>query len=425
MAQDITSMTEENRNDTSVFSGWSSRFLPPALIRCICEPFFRRMGCREERALPQLERLERIVIVRLDEIGDFVMFSPFLRELRRNCPLADITLVVRPAILNLTETCPHIDQVLTYDPEAGRLIYLRRLWKSWRFAQRELWCLRPEVALLPRWDVDLAGATFVAYFSGAPIRIGHSEKLTESHRRENKGYDILLTNALSDRTIKHEVLHNLDLLRSLDGIVDSDKLELWLNREDKAFANSFLSRRGNRDTKWLALGPGSRLPRKNWPVSRFVDLAKQLHRETGIRPLALLGPGDTDIATAFESAGGDLIAVAMGQTLRQTAALLARCSLFVGGDSGPKHMAAAMGVPLVEINASPVNADASHPNTTSPERFGPWGVAHRVVGPTALQSPCKGACTACEAHCILRVSTESVATEARALLSETANTSTV
>jgi heptosyltransferase-2 len=309
--------------------------------------------------------------------------------------------------------------VLAYHPQFRRLIHIRRLWLSWRFARQELWPGRPNIALLPRWDVDLAGAAFVAYFSGAAGRAGWSEQLSERHRQENRGYDRLLTTALTDWTgTQHEVASNLELLRRLGGTVKDERLELWLDSGDEAWAKTFLDRLDNGPgTRWVALGLGSRMPRKNWPLERYVELAAGLQRDQGFRTLAVLGPGEEPLAVQWRQATGNGT-VALGQSLRQTAALLKRCALFVGNDSGPKHLAAAMGIPVVEVNASPVDADPLHPNTTSAVRFGPWGVQSRTVGPQALQAPCRGACTADTAHCILGVRVEDVATAIAVLTKE-------
>jgi lipopolysaccharide heptosyltransferase II len=157
-----------------------------------------------------------ILVVRLDTIGDLVLISPFLRELRRLNPNAWITLVVDPRFLNVVELCPFVSEVLTFEPRRsfGKLeLHIRAL----RLAGSYLLQRRFDLALLTRWGADYYHSAFVAYFSGALCRVGFSENVTPEKQRYDRGLDILFTRTLDDRTCKHEVERNLHLLRQLGG----------------------------------------------------------------------------------------------------------------------------------------------------------------------------------------------------------------
>jgi len=84
------------------------------------EPFFWSLGRRRTGKEIDLSQVNRVLVVRLDEIGDVVMTTPFLRELRRRLPDAWITLVVKPAAYNLVELCPYVHEVRTYDWRGSR-----------------------------------------------------------------------------------------------------------------------------------------------------------------------------------------------------------------------------------------------------------------------------------------------------------------
>ena len=104
---------------------------------------------------------------------------------------------------------------------------------------------------------------------------------------------------------------------------------------------------------------------------------------------------------------GNRVINMVGQTtLRQAYTLLKRCHLYVGNDNGPKHMAAAAGVPVIEINGHPPAGSPLHPN--SPSRFGPWGVWHRVILPDQALASCSEECTAAKGHCIFSITVEQV-----------------
>lgn len=84
------------------------------------EPLFWLMGLRGKGEEINLSRIRRVLVVRLDDIGDMVLTTPFLRELRRNIPKSWITLVVKPRVYNLVETCPYVNEVLSCDLRIAR-----------------------------------------------------------------------------------------------------------------------------------------------------------------------------------------------------------------------------------------------------------------------------------------------------------------
>jgi heptosyltransferase-2 len=400
--------------------GVSSGCCSPLSLRLLAEPFFRLKGLRREAVPARLASFRRILVLRTDEIGDFVMTTPFLRELRRNCPESWITLVVKPGVLNLAEACPHVNEVLTFDPNASSPVRWRRLWRAWRLARRHLWGRRFDAAILPRWDADVNHATYVAYVSGAPCRVGYSENVSAFRRRENRGYDRLLTCALADAAPKHEVERGLEVLRALGGAVADERPEVWLRPEDEAFAEEALRRlRGAAPGPLVVLGLGCREARRRWPAARFTETGRWLVEKRGACLLVLPGPGEEAEADAWrrELHAGRAECI-RGTSLRQAAAILKRCRLFIGNNSGHKHLAAAAGTPVIEITEFPRDGDPEHPVAFHPGRFRAWGVPQRVVAPAHTTAPCVGACTAGEPHCILGVSVEQVQEAVRQLWPE-------
>lgn len=384
-----------------------SRLSSPQTALLISEPLFWLLGRRRKTEDFDPSEAKRVLVVRLDEIGDVVMTTPFLRELRRNLPDAWITLVVKPAIYNLVELCPYVDEVLTYDwDNRGRFGQLRRHGRALALAWKHLWRRRFDLAILPRWDADHYHGTFVAYFSGAPWRVGYSENVIAHKKRLNGGFDQLLTHALQDNTLKHEVEHNLEVIRSLGGQVEDDQLELWLGEEDTVFAERFLREHSAKSHDLLvALGPGAGAPKRLWPIGRFAEIGSWLLDTYGARLLVVGGRGEEPLGEELQRALGDGVVNAVGRTtLRQTAALLKHCRLFVGNDAGPMHMAAAVGVPVVELSCHPESGSPWSAN--SPSRFRPWGVSHTVLQPKVPQAPCIDECVAHEPHCILGITVE-------------------
>ena len=376
---------------------------------------FGSAGQRMGRDTEPPNEVRQVLVVHLFEIGDMVMLSPFLRELRRFLPSARITLVVKPELKNLVETCPHVSEVLTY--EANH----RPLWRPFVLPWQALRTMRKwrrtrrfDLAIVPSWQADNSYMSFLAYFSGAPRRVGYSETISPRRRRLNRGFDTLFTETLSCTGVEHEVERNLAVVTHLGGNVEQKTLEIWTTPEDEAFARNFWEAYGSEGKPVVALCPtAGHSVLKQWPLENFVALARRLH-EQNVQVLVVGGPGDRALGTAFEAALGDRVINAVGKTtLRQMAALLRGCAGFVGNDAGPMHAAAAAGTPVAAIFGS----SCSH-------RFGPWGPKHAAVSHQLPCSPCGRGhdaerCVRCifpEPRCLTEVTVDEVLHSALLLL---------
>ncbi|MFT3782919.1 MAG: glycosyltransferase family 9 protein [Nibricoccus sp.] len=310
-----------------------------------------------------------ILVVKLDEIGDFVLATAFLRELRRNCRGGKIVLVVAAQVYNLAETCPYVDKVYKFNHKVeGHFGVLRRRFRALMFAYRNLWAERFEVAVVPRFDADTYGATEIAAFSNANTVIGYSEKCTILKSTANPGYDALLSHTIKPGEHRGtEMRANLYILEKFQAVVNSCESELWLTKEDETFAASRLNRVG----KYIAVATGASKPDRCWPIEKYQELVRWCSEEYGLTPVLIGLVSDPKLSGALSLLGET--------TLRQAAAVLKRCVLFVGNDSGPKHIAAAMRTPVVEISALRLGKDPLHPN--SPDRFQACSAAQVVVRP--------------------------------------------
>ena len=125
-----------------------------------------------------LAEARSILVVRLDALGDVLLTSPFLRELRRNAPKAKITLVVQPLALNLVELCPYVDRILTFRGNADHPGLFRLAWRFMAFCICHIWGRHWDIAINPRFDADSYGATFLLWLSRAGRRAGYSQHVT-------------------------------------------------------------------------------------------------------------------------------------------------------------------------------------------------------------------------------------------------------
>ena len=372
-------------------------------------PFLRkRFPADEANTAVDLSQVQRVLVVRLNELGDLVMTTPFLRELRVLLPHAHITLLTTPIAAQLFQPCPYVDAVLVYDKEASRLLRIFQLPpRAWRFAVSRLRPLRFDLALDPNWFADNCYATFLMVFSGARWRVGPSENALPHKKRLNRGYNRLLTHPLPPAPVKHSVEHSLDILRFLGARIQSDHLELWARPEDEAAVDRLLASNNVKvGACLLALGPsGGHSALKQWPAERFIALGKVLQARYPDAVLPIVGgPEDRELCETIASALPAAINLAGKTTLRELAALLKRCQIYIGNDSGPMHIAAAAPVPVVAVFGS----SCAH-------RFAPWGehivIQHdfpcRVCHQPDHLDRCK-TCVYARPECLWQISVEEV-----------------
>jgi heptosyltransferase-2 len=206
----------------------------------------------------------------------------------------------------------------------------------------------------------------------------------------------------------------------LGGTVESNHLEVWPKPEDESFADNALARLHNGQAGPLvAFGLGCRESRRQWPVERFAAVARWLIDTMDARVVSLPGPREEALAEEWRLQINTSSAEVLRNTsLRQAAAILKRCHLFVGNDSSLKHLAAAMDVPCVEIFSFPSSKSPDATQGTPPSRFHAWGVPHRTVTPRIPRAPCSTSCRALEPHCILGISITDVQDAIQALRTE-------
>jgi len=388
----------------------------PRVACAIGRPLYFLAGRRADREI-SLKSAGAILVVRLGEIGDTILATPFLRELRRNAPRGWITLVVKPEAFDLVELCPYVNEIVTFNCRvSGRASMLRRHWRALVLAATRLWRRRFDLAILPRWDADLYHATYLMYFSGASRRVGYSEHVFEPKQQINAGLDRLLTDVIDHRGAKHEVERNLDVLRFLGANVSDDRLEIWLDEGDRAFARKVCAGEGiGPHDLVIAFAPGAGAVKRCWPIERFVELGRVLVREYDARLVVVGGPEDRHLGGQLESGLRPAVLNLAGRTtLRETAAVLERCQLAVTTDSGPMHLAAAAGGAVVEISCHPRAGDVEHYN--SPVRLHPWGTPYAVLQPEHGADGCRDSCESSEPHCILEIQPDQVLQAVRRLV---------
>jgi heptosyltransferase-2 len=278
-------------------------------------------------------------------LGDAVCLTPALRAARRTWPEAHIALLTGPPIRALLQGCPYIDEFILFEPR-------RREWEPRANIRLVHWLYRRgfEEAILFNRAFHPA---LVAAFARIPRRIGFDT--------DYRGW--LLTDRVPLGSPCHEIDDALSLLGAAGVPVDvGDRVtELWLREEEREEARTLLVSHGVfLERPLVGVQPGTRLAdpatEREWGVARFAQVGDRLARETGAQVI-LMG-------SAEERPASERVAALMGQkplvltgqtTLREALALISLCRLWIGNDSGLRHVAVALGVATVGI-LDPTNA---------------------------------------------------------------------
>ena len=312
---------------------------------------------------------KKILVMRYRFIGDTVLTVPFLRNLRRAEPDAFIAWMVAPGSSDVVKGIPYIDEMIYWDPvtiHADSRGAHRTLSAKWAFLRDLRRHHFDKVYVLKR---SLSSA-IIAWLCGAPKRVGF----------DTEGRGMFLTTRVPYHHDQHEVKNFLHVLET-DGIpVTDDFLEIWTTPEEEKRVLSLLTDAGVDFAEGIAaIHPFSAVRQRGWPFENFAELARRLSRETGLRPVVLGGPGDVEAFAGVRHLFGNAIIDLVGKcNLRETIALLKKCALFVGNDSGIMHLAAAAGTPLVALFGP-----------QSPVKFGPWSERAKVIYLGMPCSPCR------------------------------------
>lgn len=319
----------------------------------------------------------RILLVRLRQIGDVVFTTPALRALRQRFPRAHLTYIVEPAAAAVVERNPHLDDVIVAPKRRGLLQLVSDLDLA-----RRLRSARYDLA------IDFHGgprSSLITWLSGAPVRVGY----------EAAGRSWMYTRRVArprELRPRHSVENQWDLLTAL-GIPPPERstfpVEMAIDPDVRRSVDDRIARAG--------VGGGDRVivvhvsagnPFRRWPVESFVALVRALAADDPNRRIIVTsGPSDHEaaglvIAGARAALGRDAErrVVACGDfTLAELRALVDRASLYIGGDSGPLHVAATTKVPIVGLYGP-----------TLPERSAPWRAPELIAEAVAMeQLPCR------------------------------------
>lgn len=316
---------------------------------------------------------ERVLLIRTDHIGDVLLSLPAATALREKFPDLRVDMLVQPNVAALLRSHPDLNEVISCSPGDGSdsrtgIVGLRKKLRSNRYDVA--------VVLHPTWR-----DAFLAFISNIPVRIGTGYRAYSflfnckvyEHRKHN---------------LKHESEYNLGLLRPLGMCYqDSERPvpEVHLLPEEQRRGEELLREVGVDFGRPLVIvHPGSAGSSLRWPVKRFAQLSDLIVEKAKAQVLISWGPGEEDLQRYLSRlVSVPVFSLPTGTDLRTLASIYRKASLFVGNSTGPMHLAAAVGLPVIAI-FSPIRAN-------SEIRWGPLGENHTVFKPPVeLCDDCRG-----------------------------------
>ncbi|MFH1189435.1 MAG: lipopolysaccharide heptosyltransferase II [Candidatus Omnitrophota bacterium] len=334
---------------------------------------------------------ERILIINVNWVGDVLFSTPFIRAVRADNPDAHIACLLHPRCKEMLEANPRLNEVIVYDEEGAH----KSLIGKWKLI-RELRKRKFDTVYMLHRSFTKA---LIAYLAGIKERVGYPTK-----KRAR-----VLTRVVDEPAEElHKVEYFLNIARACGMDVRDASYEFFVRDEDRRFVKELLAKSGIGDKDFvIVLCPAGNWPPKRWPAENFARLADELAEKFGAKIVLAAAERDSKIVDEIRSVMAAGAVSASGKTgLKQLGALLERAGLVVANDTGPMHMAVAVGTKTIALFGP-----------TSARLTGPYGKGryHVISGNGSCEVPCYDI-TCARNDCMSAIKVEDVLREAEAML---------
>lgn len=352
------------------------------------------------------QKAKNILCVRLDSLGDVLMTTPAIRALKEGGAERRITLLTSDSGSRVAPLIPEVDATIVYDP-------------PWMKASQPPLNSEPEFGMIERLKKsNFDGAVIFTTFSQSPLPAALMAFMADiplrlAYCRENPYY--LLTDWVPETEhfgqpgIRHEARRQLDLVASVGSSTADERISLQVSQKAIETVRGVLS--GiclDANKPWLILHPGATAPSRRYPAEGFARAAKILSSVYGFQVLFTGTEPETELVESIRaSMESDSFSLVGKLDLREFSALIALAPVLISNNTGPVHIAAALGTPVVDLYA-----------LTNPQHT-PWMVPHRTL---FHDVPCKfcykSICPMGHHDCLRLVHPQAVVTAALELLEE-------
>lgn len=279
---------------------------------------------------------KRVLIMKLRYIGDTLSILPVIDNLNAKAPDAIVDVMVNRGTENVLEHHPGIRKVWDYDRKLARKNILSTIYYHIKLINN-MRSMGYDIVI----DFTLGDrAAFLSFATGAPWRISYENSSSLSHLLMNRFVHC-------DPFKYHIVDYQLQALKLLGMDHFNREMKLHVPTEVRLRVDRLVAKHGVKlDAFNVAIHPGARGRLRQWPVDRYGEIARRLHQRYAGSILLLGGPGEEALVDSLERSMGFRAAFKSNElTILEMAALLTQCRLFIGNDSAPAHIAAAVGCP--------------------------------------------------------------------------------
>jgi lipopolysaccharide heptosyltransferase II len=310
-------------------------------------------------------RAQRILCVRLDTLGDVLMCTPAMRALREEQAGRTLTLLTSGIGAAVARFIPEVDDSIIYRPPWMKHGAVHGAAYQLEMVEQLRERAFDAAVIFTTYTQSPLPAALLCYLAGIPLRIAHC--------RENP-YDLLTdwlpeTDLDPGQGVRHEVQRQLDLVSAVGCRAADERLSFHVPSAALTEVRVLLAQCGVEPSQpWLLMHPGASAASRRYPPRHWVQLVRQVHEEIGL-PVILTGDADEAamIADIMAESGVPAHSFAGALDLGQLAAIIRLATLIISNNTGPAHIAAAVGTPVVDLYA-----------LTNPQHT-PWQVEHRVL----------------------------------------------
>lgn len=307
----------------------------------------------------RLRQVKKILAFRNDRFGEFLLNIPAFKAIKKRYPEAKLILVTSPYVMELAKLIEGVDGVIAWENRKHKLAEIIEFVRTIRKERFDL-C----IIFNPSKEFNI-----ISFLSRIPVRIGYNRKL-----------GFLLSQRIEDRKHrgeKHEVEYNLELAAAAGAGTEDNALALTVN--ELVIEDLFARLKIEKGDTLIALHPWTSDPAKQWPIENFSQLAKRLSEGRDTKILVIGGKEEAGKSRDFFEGlrEENIVGLAGRTTLVELAAVLKRSKLLISGDSGPVHLASAVGTPVIALFRNDIPGKSA-------KRWGPWGAGHTVIEKNSL-----------------------------------------
>ena len=338
--------------------------------------------------------VKNVLCIRLDTIGDVVMTTPAIRALRESHPSRRITLLTSSAGAATASLVPEVDEVIVYDAPWLKATAPRiDSTPEYEMAEQLRRSHFDAAVIFTVYSQSPLPSAFLCYLADIPLRLAHCH--------ENP-YQ-LLTHWVKDpepeNFVRHEVRRQLDLVATIGCQTHNQGMSLLVPEPARCRVQDLLRKLGfDRSHPWVVIHPGATAPSRRYPPEGFAEVARRLVLDLGILVIFTGTEPERELIEGIQTAVGVPTHSFVGSLdLSELVALLAIAPVLIANNTGPVHIAAAVGTPVVDLYA-----------LTNPQHT-PWGVDHRVLFHDVPCKYCyKSICPQGHHNCLQLVTPESI-----------------